>query len=139
MRIFMIVFLAIFLVISVHAGTYHQDDQSHLVVITAFDTTGNHVTGETFRLTVRSRDNVNYFDFDDSVWGTFGSATTPHVTMNEDADGGFYWYTFTPDQATLVSGDYVFIVSNESTGVFSQSTVEVINFDQIGELIKIHR
>jgi len=120
-----------------HASDYHQDDSTHMIVYTIVDTSGNHVTGETVRLTVRSWDSVNYYNFTDDTWGTFSTANS-HKTLNEDATGGFYFYPMTIDSATLNSGDYVLIVSNESA-TYADVQAESVNFDNMGNLIRIHR
>lgn len=121
-----------------NAGDMHFDDETHNVVYTIIDTNGNHVTGQTARLTVRSSDNINYWDWDDSNWEAFNSATTPHQTMTEDADGGFYWMTFTADNAVIASGDLVFIVSNDNA-TYADLQAESVSFSNLNNLIKIHR
>ena len=50
------------------AGDYHQEDSTHMVIYTVVDTSGNHVTGETIRLTLRSQDSVNYYDFSNNTY-----------------------------------------------------------------------
>jgi len=121
-----------------YAGDYHQDDSTHTFIYTVTNSSGNHVTGQTVRITLKSADTINYFDFNDSTWGAFSGLTTPHQTILEDANGGFYFYTLTIDSAVLNSGDYVIIVSNEDS-TFADLQAESFNVDRIGNLIKIHR
>ena len=48
--------LLLMIPIMANAGDMHFDDETHNVVYTIIDTNGNHVTGQTARLTVRSSD-----------------------------------------------------------------------------------
>ena len=138
MRILTIILTIFLLASNVFASTYHQKGADHTLIYTITDLDGNHVSGETVRLTVKSRDAVNYFDFSDGSWGLFGSITTKHATLHEDADGGFYFYTLTIDSARRISGDTVFLISNDST-TYGDLQAESVNFDNLGEQIRIHR
>jgi len=135
MRILLILSL-LFVPILALAGDYHESDGTHQIIYTIVDSSGNHVTGETVRLTVRSHDSVNYYSWTNATWGAFSPDS--QVTINEDSSGGFYHYTFTADAARLVSGDYVFIISNESAS-FADLQAETVHFGQLGDLIRIHR
>jgi len=123
---------------NVFAGDLHQDDETHTVIYSPVNSSGDFQSGLLVRLTVKSFDNVSYFDFSDSIWKNTADLVTPFTTMNEDNYGGFYWYPFTMDSATLVSGDYVFIVSNEDA-TFGTVLTESVTFTNTHNLIRIHR
>lgn len=134
-----ILLIASLLIVStVWAGDFHVNNSTHLVAYVITDTNGDHVSGQTTRLTVRSWDNVAYLDWHDGAWKSFTSCSTPHKTMLEDSSGGFYYYPVTIDNATMVSGDFVFIVSNDDA-TYGDLQVEVVNFSALGDLVKIHR
>lgn len=120
------------------AGANYQNDNTIVTTYTVTDISGNHVTGETVRLTIKSMDNVNYYDFSDGTWGDYSSNTTINQTMLEDADGGFYFYTVTFDVGTLVSGDYVFIVSNDSA-TYGDLQAATVHIDNLIDNIRIYR
>ena len=86
LRIFL---LLIFITTKAFAGDYHQDDAQHVVLYNVTDSSGNHVTGETIRLTMYQVRNNTFFDFSDNTFKALGSVTTLHRTMNENATGGF--------------------------------------------------
>ena len=138
MRILIPFLVAILLTTQAFGSTYHQKDSTHTLIYTITDLSGNHVSGQTVRLTVKSHDAVNYYDFDDGSWGLFGSITTKHATLHEDADGGLYFYQLTVDSARRISGDAVFIISNDDA-TYGDLQAESVNFDTIGEQIRTHR
>jgi len=123
---------------SAHAGNIHYGDETHLITFVLKDTNGSYVSGDTVRVTIRSSDNVNYYDWNDNTWGTFASATTPHQTMNEDSDGNFYFITFTSDATVITTGDIAVIISVDTASV---KTLEVrsVNYSNIGDLVRVHR
>ena len=135
LRIFL---LLIFITTKAFAGDYHQDDAQHVVLYNVTDSSGNHVTGETVRLTMYQVRNNTFFDFDDNTFKALGSVTTLHRTMNENATGGFYFTTVTIDSASLVSSEIVCTISNESAS-YADTVSEAIYFDKLEQLIKIHR
>ena len=96
--------IAILLISSVAiAGDFHGDDETHTITYTIIDTNGEPVSGETVRLTVKSSDNVNYYDFSDASWDTFANITTKHRVFTEDANGGFYFTTISIDNSFIGS------------------------------------
>jgi len=135
---YILVILALLLPLIAYAGDIHFDDETHLIIFTPADSNGNFKRGLTIRLTVKSHDTIGYFDFSDSIWKNTPDVVTQFATMKEDDYGGFYWYPFTVDSVTLVSGDYVFIVSNEDS-TFQNVQAESVHFSNLNNLIKIHR
>lgn len=120
------------------AGDGHQNDSSHTVVLSVEGADGNHVTGQTIRLTLfRPRDN-RYFDWSDSTWDPLGSVTTLHQTMNENATSGFYFYQISNDNGRIVSGEVVCTVSNEAA-LYATTQSEVVYFDRLESIVKINR
>lgn len=138
MRTLLATLASIFLCVWAYAGDLHEDDSTHRIVYTINDGNGDHVTGQTPRITIVSWDGVNYYDFNDSQWESWGSATTKHQAMNEDSSAGYYWLTVTLDMATVQSGDITVILSNDDT-TYADYQAEVINYTNTGQLIKIHR
>ena len=134
-----LVLLAILLVSSQSfAGDGHQNDSNHVVVYTVTDGSGNHVTGQTVRLTMFRPRNNQYFDWSDSTWKIIGSVTTLHQTMIENATSGIYYYTISNDNGTLISGDIICTVSNEAA-LYADTVSESIHFDRLEKIVKINR
>lgn len=121
-----------------YAGDYHQNDSAHLVIYTVTDSSGNPVSGETVRLTLwRPRDN-KYFDWSDSTWDAIGSVTTLHQTMLYNATSGVYYYTISNDNGTLISGDIVCTISDESA-TYGEQQSEAVYFDRLEKIVRINR
>src|SRR3990167_6492275 len=133
-----ILFLLLFLTSLVYAGDYHQADSTHTIVYTVSDASGNHVAGETVRLTLYRPATNQYYDFSDNTWKNLSSVTTLHRTLNENATSGIYFSTVTIDTSTMISADVVITVSNDS-GVYGDLQSESVYFDRIKRLIKINR
>ena len=120
------------------AGDYHQNDSQHVIIYNVTDTSSNHVTGETLRVTLSQPRNNTFFDFSDNTFKAVGSITTLHRTMSENATGGFYYTTISIDSGTTVSADIVCTVSNESA-TYADNQSEAIYFDRLERVVKIHR
>lgn len=133
--------IALFLILlcsQAYAGDYHQSDSTHVVVYTVADAAGDHVTGQTIRLTMYRPATNQYYDFSDGTWKALSSVTTLHRTMNENATSGMYFTTVTIDTATLVSADVVMTVSNDNA-TYADLQSEAVYFDRIERVIKINR
>ena len=120
------------------AGDYHQNDSQHVVTYNVTDSNGNHVAGETVRLTLSQPRNNTFFDFSDNMFKAIGSVTTLHRVMSENATGGFYYTTISIDSGTLVSSDIVCTVSNESA-IYADNQSETVYFDRLEKQVKINR
>lgn len=139
MKIISIFFLLFSLFASqAFAGDYHQKDSRHVVVYTVADGSGNHVTGQTIRLTIYDPSANQYYDFNDSTFKALSSVTTLHRSLNENATSGIYFTTITIDNSTLVSRDIVMTVSNDD-GTYGDLQSESIYFDRLEQVVKIHR
>ena len=120
------------------SGDYHQDDSQHAVVYTVTDASGNHVTGQTIRLTLYRPSDNKYYDFSDNTFDNLSSVTTLHRSLTENATSGMYFTTVTVDNATLVSADVVITVSNDD-GTYGDQQSESVYFDRLEQIVKIHR
>lgn len=80
-----------------------------------------------------------FLDFATNTFGSPTAATTLFAPMGIDITAGVYQRIVTIDSSVLVSGDYVFIVSNDSTSDYSDVQAEVVNIDTLPDLIKIQR
>jgi len=101
------------------------------------DASGNPVTDQTIRLQVIRASDDAALDFNDNAFKQSGW-TTRYVTMNYDTKGEYYATTVTIDSSVLVSGDYVFIISNDSA-LYADQQVEVVTFGETHDLIRTHR
>ncbi len=124
--------------VSLWAGDYHQNDSQHVVTYNVTDNNGNHVSGETVRLTLTQPRNNTFFDFNDNSFKALSSVTTLHRVMSENATGGFYFTTISVDSGTLISSDVVCTISNESA-TYADNQSEAIYFDRLERVVKIHR
>lgn len=119
------------------AGDYHQRTQSHPVVYIITDASGNPVTGQTPKLQViRSQDGL-VLDHNDNTFKSSGW-TTRYATMTYNIPGEYYQRTVSIDSTTLISGDYVCVVSNDDA-IYGDQQSEVVTFDTLNDLIKINR
>lgn len=136
-RYLILLILFFFLTSVAYAGDTHQRKQSHRVAYVVADASGNPVTDQTIRLQVIRASDDSVFDFSDNTFKQSGW-TTRYVTMNYDNKGEYYAMTLTIDSAALVSGDYVFIISNDSA-LYADQQVEVVTFGETHDLIRMHR
>jgi len=121
-----------------HAGDYHQNDSAHLVVYSVTDSTGQPVSGQTVRLTLWQPRTNRYFDWSDSTFKAIGSVTTLSQTMNENTTNNAYYYTISVDNGTIISGDVICTVSNESA-TYGDHQSEAIYFDRLEKIVRINR
>lgn len=131
------ILLGLLVVTYAKASDYHQRTQGHRVVYVVTDSSGNPVTGQTIRLQVMRVSDDAVLDHSDNAF-KFSGWTTRYATMNYNPMGEFYSRTITIDSSTIVSGDYVCIVSNDNA-TYGDQQAEVVMFDTINDLIKIHR
>jgi hypothetical protein len=138
-------FIALFLfVLSItylsfaHAGDYHQDGQGHTILYTITDSSGNPVSGQSPRVGVKRMTDGLWLDFNDNTFKSSDSATTLFQTMTFEQAGGFYYRIVSIDNAVLVSMDVVTVVSNDDA-VYSDVQAENITWDNLNNLIKMHR
>lgn len=130
--------LSLFVANHCQASDYHQDGQGHAVTYTVVDTSGNPVSGQTVRLTLKRISDEAYLDFDDNTF-KFSAWTSQQATMSYDSRGGFYFRVISVDTGNpIISGDYAAIVSNEDA-TYADHQVEVFALDSLGKLIRIHR
>lgn len=132
-------FLLMLLISSIaYAGDYHQNDSQHALTYVILDDNGDVVSGQTVRATLyRPRDNT-YYDFNDGTFKALASVTTLHRTMTENATNGTYYTTVSVDNGTIVSGDIVMTVSNDSA-VYKDKQSYSVYFDRLEKVIKINR
>lgn len=136
MRYYLLLF-TLFLSTLAYAGDYHQRTQSHPVVYVVTDSNGDPVSGQTVLLqVVRSKDGLA-LDHSDNTFKSSGW-TTRYATMDYNTSGEYYQRTISVDSSTLISGDYVCIISNDDA-TYADMQVEVVTFDTLGDLIKINR
>jgi hypothetical protein len=132
-----IVLIALLFCASAYAGDYHQRTQGHRVAYVVADSSGNPVTGETIRLQVQRVSDDAVLDFSDNSF-KFSGWTTRYATMTYNAQGEYYTRTVSVDSTRFVSGDYVCIVSNDSS-TYGDQQVETFTVDSLGDLIKVSR
>ena len=121
-----------------YASDTHQSDSTHVVAYTVADAAGNHVSGQTIRLTLYNPKTNQYYDFSDNTFKAQSSVTTLHRTMNENNVNGVYFTTVTIDNSTLVSSDVIMTVSNDS-GTYGDLQSETVSFDRLEDMILINR
>lgn len=122
---------------SAYAASYHQNGQAQRVVYVITDNNGKPVSGQTVNLVVeRSSDNT-FLDFTDNTFKSNGW-TTRIKAMSYDPVAENYFQVVSIDNGTIISGDYVVIVSNDDA-VYGDRQAEVLNVDSVSNLIKIHR
>lgn len=121
------------------ASDTHQTGQSHRIVYVVTDSSGNPVTGQTVNVAVQRSSDQSFLDWSDLTFKSSGW-TTRVTTLPYDARGEYYTRVLTIDTTTtpLISGDYVIIVSNDSA-TYGDQQAEVVLFDNLNQLIKIHR
>lgn len=119
------------------AGDYHQDTQGHRVVYVVTDSSGNPVSGQTVRLQVQRVSDDAILDHSDNAF-KYSGWTTRYATMTYNAQGEYYSRVVTLDTATTISGDYVMVVSNDDS-TYGDQQAEVVMWDNLNNLIKIHR
>ena len=120
------------------AGDSHQDDSTHAVVYTVVDDQGNHVSGQTIRLTMYNPKTNKYYDFADGAWENLSTVSSLHRSMTENATNWTYFTTVTVDSSTLVSADVVMTVSNDDAS-YGDMQSESVNFDRLEDMIRINR
>src|SRR3990167_6421345 len=130
MRKILLLLIACFIATPCFAGDTHQSDSTHSVVYTVADDEGNHVTGQTIRLTLYNPKSNQYYDFSDNTFKSLSSVTTLHRSLNENATSGIYFTTITIDNATRVSADVVVTVSNDSSA-YGDLQSESVSFDRL--------
>lgn len=121
-----------------YAGDYHQDDQGTTVIYTITDGAGDPVSGQTPRIGVKRIYDGKWLDWNDSTYKTAASATTLFQSMTFDTTGGFYYRTFSVDNAVLVSSDYITIISNDDA-TYGDTQSENYTYDSLKDIIKINR
>lgn len=119
------------------ASDYHQSDSTHRIAYVVTDFSGNPVTGQTVRVGIQRASDGYFYDFNDSTFKASGW-TTRLSTLTYETTGEYYYKNITIDNGGIVSGDYVCIVSNDDA-TYGDQQAEVINFDNVAKLIKIHR
>jgi len=120
-----------------YASDYHQRNQKHRITYVVTDNNGNPVTGETIRLQIQRVSDDAVYDFSDSTF-KYSSWTTRYQTLTYNVNGEYYTYTFSQDAARFNSGEYVMVVSNDSTTYGDQQAVTV-NFDTLSDQIRVNR
>ena len=134
------IILSLFILISTtcFAGDYHQDTQGHTVIYTITDSDGNPVSGQTPRVAVKRMTDGLFLDWSDSTFKSSNSAITLFQTMTFEQAGGFYYRIVSMDNSALISMDVITIVSNDDA-VYGDTQAENISWDNLNNLIKIHR
>jgi hypothetical protein len=135
-----IAFLCLFLVSTpVFAGDYHQRGQRHAFTYTITTNSGDPVSGEQPRMSLKRVSDGKFLDFNDNTFKNPTTATTLFAPMGYDQTGGFYQRIITIDSTILVSGDYIITVSNDSSSDYSDVQAQGISIDTLGDLIRINR
>lgn len=122
---------------NVHASDYHNRGQKHRIVYVITDASGNPVTGETVRLQIQRVSDDAVYDFSDSTF-KYSAWTTRYQTMLYNSAGEYYNYTFSQDAARFNSGEYVCVVSNDSSSYSDQQAASIF-FDSTQDVIRVNR
>lgn len=136
-KLLIVTLILIGLVRYAFAGDSHHDGETHTIVYTVEDTSGNPVAGQTVRTAIRRMTDGAYWDWSSSTFKTSGW-TTQFGSMSYDSTLGAYFKVISIDQVNTISGDYVVTVSNDDA-TYGDTQSESFSVDNINNLIKVHR